>query len=65
MVCLKELRLAKQGAHELEEEEAKALSTKVVVSPGLLVVPLSPLADPFLFNPFFFLLPDLISYNTP
>ena len=53
MVYLKELYLAKQGAHKLEEEEIKALSTRVVVSPNLLVVPLLPLANPFVFNPFF------------
>ena len=65
MVCLKELYLAKQGAYELKEEEAKVLSTRVVVSPDLLVVPLLPLANPFLFNPSFPFLPNLISYNTP
>ena len=63
MVCLKELHLTKQGACKLEEEEIKALSTKVVASPNLSVVPLSPLTNPFLFNPFFSLLPNLISYN--
>src|SRR6266567_2134250 len=62
MVCSKELRLAKQGACELEEEEAKALSTRVVASPNPLVVPLLPLTNPFLFNPSFSLLPNLISY---
>ena len=65
MVYLKELYLAEQGACKLEKEEAKALSTRVVASPDLLIVPLSPLADPFLFNSSFSLLPDLISYNTP
>ena len=65
MVYLKELCFAEQGACKLEEEEVKALSTRVVVSPDLLVVPLSSLANPFLFNPSFSLLPDLISYNTP
>ena len=65
MVHLKELCLTEQGAYKLEEEEVKALSTRVVASPDLSVVPLLPLADPFLFNPFFSLLPDLISYNTP
>ena len=65
MVYLKELCLAKQGLCKLEEEETKALSTGVVASPDPLVVPLLPLANPFLFNPFFSLLPNLISYNTP
>ncbi len=65
MVHLKELHLTKQGARKLEEEEAKALSTKVVASPDLSVVPLLPLADPFLFNPSFSLLPNLISCDTP
>ncbi len=65
MVYLKELRLTKQGLYELEEEEIKVLSTKVVISPNLLVVTLSPLASPFKFSPSFSLLPDLFSYNTP
>ena len=65
MVRLKELHLVKQSAYELEEEEAKALSIRVVASLGPLVVPLLFLADPFLFNFSFSLLPDLISYNTP
>ena len=64
MVHLKELCLAKQGAHKLEEEEVKALSTGVVVSPDLLVAPLLPIANPFIFNLFFSLLPNLLSYNT-
>ena len=68
MVRLKELRLAKQGARKLEKEETRALSTPVVkyiISPGLLVVPISPLTNPFIFNPSFSLLPDLLFYNTP
>ena len=65
MVYLKELHLTKQGTYKLEEEETKALSTKVVVSPNLLMAPLLPLISPFLFNPSFSLLPNLISYNTP
>jgi len=64
-VCLKQLCFAEQGVCELEEEEVKVLSTGVVVSSNLLVVPLLPLADLFLFNPFFSLLPDLISCDTP
>ena len=65
MVYLKELCLAKQGLCKLEEEETKVLSTRVVVSSSPSVVPLLPLANPFLFNPSFSLLPNLISYNTP
>ena len=65
MVYLKELRLTKQGLYKLKEEEVKALSTKVVVSPDLLVAPLLPLANPFLLNLSFSLLPNLFSYNTP
>ena len=65
MVHLKELCLAKQDTYKLKEEEVKALSTEVVVSPDPLVVPLSLLVNPFLFNPSFPLLPNLISYNTP
>ena len=63
-IYLKQLCLAKQSIYELEEEETKALSTKVVASPNPLVAPLLPLADPFLFNPSFSLLPNLISYST-
>ena len=55
----------KQGLRKLEEEEAKALSTRVVASPDLLVVPLLPLVNPFIFNPSLSLLPDLLFYNTP
>ena len=65
MVYLKELHLTKQDTCELEEEEVKVLNTGAVVSPSLLIIPLLPLANPFLFNPFFSLLPNLISYNTP
>ena len=64
MVCLKEFCLTKQSAHKLKEKEIKALSTKVVISPNLSVAPLLPLANPFLFNPFFSLLLNLFSYNT-
>jgi len=62
---LKQFHLAEQGIYELKEEEVKALSIGVVASPVLLVAPLLPLADPFLFGPSFSLLPDLISYDTP
>ena len=65
MVCLKELHLTKQGACKLEEEEAKALNTRVIASSNPLVASLLPLASPFKFSPFFSLLPNLLSYNTP
>ena len=65
MVYLKELCLIKQGLYELEEEELKVLSTKVIASPNPLVVPLLPLVNPFIFNPSFSLLLNLFSYNTP
>ena len=64
-IYLKQLRLAKQGVYKLKEKEVKALNTKVVVSPNQLVVPLLPLTILFKFSPFFSLLPNLISYNTP
>ncbi len=64
MVYLKELHFIKQGLYKLEKEEAKALNTRVVVPPSPLVVPLLPLTNPFLFNPSFSLLPNLILYNT-
>ena len=64
-VYLKEFYFTKQGLYKLKEEELKVLSIRVVASSGLLVVPLLPLVDPFVFNSFFSLLPDLLSYNTP
>ena len=61
----REYRFIEQGLCELKEEE-KAISTRVVTSPGIpLLALLSPLTDPFVFNPLFSLLPDLLSYNTP
>ena len=42
------------------------LSIKVIAPPSLsLVAPLLPLANPFIFNPLFSLLPNLLSYDTP
>src|SRR6266567_2441251 len=61
-IHLKQLCLAKQSIYKLKEEEAKALNTGVVIFPNPLVVPLLPLANPFLFNLSFSLLPNLISY---
>jgi len=68
-ICLKELRLVKQGLYELESEE-KDSSPKdpetVLHSPavGSLTALGLPLANSF-FDPSFSLLPNLISSNTP
>ncbi len=64
LVHLKELYFTKQGLSKLKGEELKVLSTRVVVSPIPSVVPLLPLVNPFVFNPSFSLLPNLLSYNT-
>ena len=54
-----------QGLRELKEEK-KAISTKVVTPPSiLLLAPLLPLTNLLTFNPLFFLFPNLLSYDTP
>ena len=64
-IYLKKYYLIKQSLYALKEEE-KAISTGVVTPPNvLLLVPLLPLTDLFIFNPFFSLFPNLFSYNTP
>src|SRR5271170_3149156 len=73
LVRSKELRLAKQGLRELEAKEAKTGSNPTVVETTYTpvvessVAPahLSPLPDPFAFDPSFSFLPDLNSINTP
>ena len=68
-VYLKEFCLVKQGLYKLESEERgsslKDLET-VLYSPvvGSLIAPRLPLVNSF-FNPFFPLLPNLISFNMP
>jgi hypothetical protein len=46
-------------------EEQKELNTVEVESLTILVAHQSPLADFFIFNPSFLILPDLLNGNTP
>jgi hypothetical protein len=49
---------------ELKVEEQKKLNTIVVESLAILMTYQSPLADSFVFNPSFLILPDLLNGNT-
>ena len=54
-----------QGLYKLKAEEQKELNTVEVESLTTLVAHQSPLADSFIFNPSFLILPDLFDSNTP
>ena len=54
-----------QGLHKLEADEQKELNTIEVESLAAPVAHQSPLADSFVFNSFFLMLPDLLNSNTP
>jgi hypothetical protein len=64
-VQLKEYYLIKQGLYKLKTEKQKELNTIEVELLTTLVVHQLPLADSFIFNPFFLILPDLLNINTP
>jgi len=68
-IWLKELRLVKQGLYELESEEKDSNLKEmeiVLCNPAVesLIALKLPLANLF-FNPSFFLLPNLFSFNIP
>jgi hypothetical protein len=54
-----------QGLYKLEINEQKELNTVKIESLAIPVAHQSPLADSFVFNPFFLILPDLLDSNTP
>jgi hypothetical protein len=54
-----------QGLHELKANKQKELNTIKVESLTTLVAHQLPLADSFIFNPSFLILPDLLNNNTP
>jgi hypothetical protein len=54
-----------QGLYKLEADKQKGLNTVEVESLAILVAHQSPLADSFVFNPSFLMLPDLLNGNTP
>jgi hypothetical protein len=61
----KEYYLVEQGLRKLEAEEQKELNTVVAESLTVLMAYQLPLANSFVFNPFFLILPDLLNSNTP
>jgi hypothetical protein len=54
-----------QGLHKLKAEEQKKLNTVIAESSVILVAYQSPLANSFIFNPSFLILPNLLNGNTP
>ena len=64
-VWLKEYRLVKQGLRELEADKQKELNSLKAELLGALVAHQSPLADSFVFDPFFLMLFDLLNSSTP
>jgi hypothetical protein len=54
-----------QGLYKLKADKQKELNTVEMESLAILVAHQSPLADSFVFNPFFLILPDLLNSNTP
>jgi hypothetical protein len=62
-VWFKEFCLVEQGLYKLKAEEQKKLNTVEVESLATLVAYQSPLADSFVFNFFFLILPDLLDGN--
>jgi hypothetical protein len=53
-----------QGLCKLKTEEQKELNNVVAESPVALVAYQLPLANSFIFNPSFLILPDLLNSNT-
>jgi hypothetical protein len=53
-----------QGLYKLKADKQKELNIIEVESSAALVAYQSPLADFFIFNPFFLMLPDLLNGNT-
>jgi hypothetical protein len=54
-----------QGLYKLKADKQKELNIIKVESLAVLMAHQSPLADSFIFNPFFLILPDLLNGNTP
>jgi hypothetical protein len=54
-----------QGLYKLKADKQKELNTMEAESLAILVAHQSPLADSFIFNPSFLILPDLLNGNTP
>jgi hypothetical protein len=54
-----------QGLYKLKANEQKELNTVKAESLAILVAHQLPLADSFVFNPSFSILPDLFNSNTP
>jgi hypothetical protein len=54
-----------QGLYKLKADKQKELNIIEVKSLAILIAYQLPLADFFVFNPFFLILPDLFNSNTP
>jgi hypothetical protein len=54
-----------QGLYKLKAEEQKELNTIVAEFLAALMAYQWPLADSFIFNPSFLMLPDLLNNSTP
>jgi hypothetical protein len=54
-----------QGLCKLEADKQKKLNIVEAESLAILVAYQSPLADSFIFDPSFLILPDLLNSNTP
>jgi hypothetical protein len=54
-----------QGLYKLKADKQKELNTVEAESLAILVAYQLPLADSFVFNPFFLILLDLFDSNTP
>ena len=64
-VRLKEYYLVKQDLKELKADKQKVLNSIEAELQGVLVAYQLPLADFFIFNPSFLILPNLLNSNTP
>ena len=54
-----------QGLYKLKADKQKELNIIKAESLAILVAYQLPLANSFIFNPFFLMLPDLLNSNTP
>ena len=62
---LKEYRLVKQSLRKLKADKQKELNSLEAESLSTLIAYQSPLADSFIFDPFFLILPNLLNGSTP